>query len=379
MAVTKVARERGCPSFLGWLCRLWRIIARRPRGGDPCVRLPGRVTNKPDPCIYSQFMLMQLELPVTWDNPDVRILSGGAEVDSYSLVADTAYDLENTVHNSSRTEPAPGTQVHVRWVEFGAGGQVRHPIASVPTNVPVWPGTSIVHVAWRTPAVPGHYCIEVEVAHPADGNPANNRGWNNTQVRAASSPITEAIRVFNIYPDGCPPVREGGKGHVKPHRVLLGWAVLGAVAGIFAAAVGDEPHTVLRTTAFIGGGYVALALVGSVMERLTVASRARRMARAAQPHRTACERVDVDVDSYVFADDIGKQFDPEAAFVGKAPMWPATVEPASFMFSAGELFRDVVLTVDAPDDPGHTAAFNVNVRQGGVAAGGVTITVHSGG
>jgi len=187
--------------------------------------------------------------------------------DSHSLVADTDYDVEITVRNSSRTKAALSTQVHARWVEFGAGGQQRHPIASVPTDVPVWPGTSSEVVVWRTPATPGHYCIEVELAHPDDGNPANNRGWNNTLVRTASSPVVQEIEVFNMHPKGCPPVREGGTGHVKPHRVLLGWAILGAFGGIFGAAVGDEPYTALWTTAFVGGGYVGLTLIGAISRR----------------------------------------------------------------------------------------------------------------
>jgi hypothetical protein len=337
------------------------------------------VTNRPDPCTYSQFMLMQLGLPVTWDSPDVRILRAGSEVDSYSLVADTDYDVEITIHNSSKAKPAPGTQVQVRWIEFGAGGQVRHAIASLATDVPAWPGTSTVVAAWRTPATPGHYCIEVELAHPHDGNPANNRGWNNTAVRAASSPVVQDIEVFNMYPKGCPPLREGGTGHVKPHRVFLGWAVLGAFAGVFAAAVGDEPYTVLRTTAFVGGGYAGLAIVGAIAERLAVLGRGRKAARAPERRRTPCEQVDMTVDSYAFVDRKGKEFDPDSAFAGKAPAWPATVEPTSFLFAAGELSRTVRLTVEAPDEPGHEAVFNVDVWQGGVPAGGATVTVRSGG
>lgn len=141
-----------CWGLLDWFCKLWQVIARRPKGGDPCVYVPGRIINRPDPCIYSQFLLMQLDQPVTWDNPDVRIFRGGVEQDSYNLLADTAYDLAVTVHNSSRTKPALGTQVWIRWVEFGAGGQVKHPITTLPADVPVWPGTAVVNATWRTPA-----------------------------------------------------------------------------------------------------------------------------------------------------------------------------------------------------------------------------------
>jgi hypothetical protein len=51
------------------------------------MRIPGRIISKPDPCIYSQFLLMQLDQPVTWDNPDVHIFLNGVEQDTRSSVA----------------------------------------------------------------------------------------------------------------------------------------------------------------------------------------------------------------------------------------------------------------------------------------------------
>jgi hypothetical protein len=323
---------------------------------------------------------MQLGLPVTWDNPDVRILRNGVEQDSYSLVADTEYRLEVTVRNSSREKPADGTQVQIRWIEFGAGGQVRHPIASVPANVPIWPGTSIAQTTWRTPATPGHYCIEVELAHPDDGLIANNRGWNNTQVHAASSPVELPIRIFNLHPEGCPPVHEGGEKRVRPHRLFAGWAVLGAVAGAFASGIGDVSVTALRLAAFTAGGYGALFVVGVVAEWLGARSATRRFAEQHEERRRVpCNLVEITVDSYAFVDDAGKAFDPKQRFAEIGPAWPAQVQPTPFMFADGEVFRDVQLLVDAPDGPGPAAVFNVNVRQGGTPAGGVTVTVTRGG
>ncbi len=188
-------------------CRIWEILrdGKTPEG-DACVVVPGHLVRKPDPCIYSQFLLMQLNQPVTWDNPDVRIFLNGVEQDTYNLSAGTEYDLEITVHNASRDKPANGTSVDIRWIEFGAGAEIRHPISTLAANVPVWPGTAVVATRWRTPDTPGHYCIEVELTHSDDGNPANNRGWNNTVVHAAASPVERGIRIFNRYPDGCPPV-----------------------------------------------------------------------------------------------------------------------------------------------------------------------------
>ena len=144
-------------------------------------------------------MLMQLHLPVTWANPDVSIFLGGVKQDTFHLLANTEYDVQITVHNSSHDQPADNTQVAVGWIEFGAGGLILHPIAKLITNVPVWPGVSILHVPWRTPATPGHFCIDIQLYHPRDANPANNHGWNNTQVYAAHSPVETSMRVFNRW------------------------------------------------------------------------------------------------------------------------------------------------------------------------------------
>lgn len=367
------------------LCRVWKIITREPKTpfGDPCVRFPGHVIRGPDPCIYSQFFLMQLKQPVTWDNPDVRILNGGVEQNSYDLRAGTDYTLEITVHNSSRDKPANNTAVNVRWIEFGAGGQTRHAIATLSADVPVWPGTAVVQAAWRTPQIPGHYCIEVELVHPDDSNPANNRGWNNTQVHAATSPIRRPIRIFNQYPNGCPPVREGGGPYLRPERAFLGWGTLGAVTGGFLYRVGPEvagPFVKLLMTAAFG--YVALVVIGLIAEAIyTWIRRTRRETFGKRPpkhERTPCNLVEIEVDGYEFQDEVGKRFRPEMAFQGKAASWQAHVEPSGFMFGDREVFRDVELIVEAPDGPGSPGVFNVNVRQGGAPIGGVTITVTRG-
>jgi len=47
---------------------------------------------------------------------------------TYNLTVSTEYDVEVTVHNASRDKPADGTAVDIHWIEFGAGGQIKHPI-----------------------------------------------------------------------------------------------------------------------------------------------------------------------------------------------------------------------------------------------------------
>lgn len=372
-------RRPGCV-----LCRIWQAITReKTPDGDPCVVIPGRIARKPDPCIYDQFLLMQLNQPVTWDNPDVAIFLNGVEQYTYDLTVSTEYEVAITVHNASRDKPANGTRVEVRWIEFGAGAQIRHPIAVLTANVPVWPGTDVVTTKWTTPGAPGHYCIEVELFHGDDGNPSNNRGWNNTQVLAAHSPVARPIRVFNLYPGDCPPVREGGGPRLQPHRAFLGWGPLAAAAALLLEHhLSDRMAFGPRFLALLAAGYVAGVLFGLALEAaLAWMQRTRTDVRAAvaPPKRPDCHLVEVTADSYVFDDRTGKDFDPNTAFAGKPPVWPATVTPSSFVFLPGEAFRDVELRVEAPDGPGPAGQFNVSVRQGGVPSGGVTVTVTRGG
>jgi hypothetical protein len=376
--------ERACRKPRSRLCRIWKILtSEKTPCGDPCVVVPGHVIRKPDPCIYDQFLLMQLGQPVTWDNPDVRIFLNGVEQDTYNLTVSTEYDVEITVHNSSRDKTADGTSVDVRWIEFGAGGQVRHPISTIPADVPVWPGTAVVSTKWKTPGTPGHYCIEVELVHSNDGNPSNNRGWNNTQVYAAHSPVDTTVRVHNLYPRGCPEVKEGGGPWVRPHRVFLGWGLLGATGGpLLHESIPDRVPLVLAVLGLIGAGYLVLSAAGLAVESAYTSMQRRKREQEghkARTDRVDCNLVELKVDSYDFDDRTGKDFDPDAAFEGRPPVWPATLTPPSFAFVPGEAFRDVDLHVDAPDTPGLTGHFNVSVWQGGVPSGGVTIAITTGG
>jgi hypothetical protein len=367
------------------LCRIWHVLTHEPKTpfGDPCIVVPGHVIRKPDPCIYDQFLLMQLQQPVTWDNPDVRILLNGVEQPTYNLTVATDYDVEITVHNSSRDKPANNTSVDIRWVEFGAGGETRHPISTLTADVPIWPGTALVTTTWRTPDTPGHYCIEVELSHPDDGNPANNVGWNNTQVFAAQSPVERKVRIFNRYPGACPPIKEGGGPWVRPHRVFAGWALLGATgAPLLQDQISDNLPTVLAVLTLVGLGYVGMAALGLAAEwGFAWIKRRNREQRGVNPRRDRhdCHLVQVALDSYTYEDGSGKEFDPDGVYRPQPALWGATVEPSSFVFAPDEAFRDVALQVAAPDTPGQIAYFNLNVRQGGVPTGGVTIAITTGG
>jgi hypothetical protein len=242
-ASTMSALKR-CVGFWETLCRIWIIIWNKRKTGDRCNYLPARVITRPDPCIYSQFMLMQLKLPVTWANPDVKIFLGGVPQDTFHLVADTLYDVQITVHNSSHDQAADNTQVNVGWIEFGAGGQILHPITQLLTNIPVWPGVSVLHVPWRTPATPGHYCIDIKLYHPRDANPANNHGWNNTQVYAAHSPVSGSMRIFNRWIAGAPTTSKQARAAQEGARSGVPWNLveISVDSYVFVDAYGRDAH-----------------------------------------------------------------------------------------------------------------------------------------
>ncbi|MDQ3666528.1 MAG: hypothetical protein M3410_08100 [Acidobacteriota bacterium] len=369
---TPAQERRRCWPMFDWLCKLFIILfCKRPKTEVPCLYLPERVINRPDPCIYSQFMLMQLNQPVTWDNPDVALFRNGVEQYTYDLQVDTDYVVEITVHNSSRKKPANGTQVAVQWIEFGAGAQIQHPIANLSANVPIWPGTTKVNTTWRTPASPGHYCIEVELSHPDDGNPANNRGWNNTDVRAAASELQVPIRIFNRWLKGCPPVEEGGR-HLDLLWALFGWGFLGVLGGVGAVHHNADAQTLaIRAVA----GYLVGSIIGLIAEVALTRSFRRAAPPRPRPDEVPCNLAELTVDSHVFHDAIGKDADPKVMFAPRPPAWPARVDPHLFYFAEGEAFRDVNLIVQAPDAHGLAEVFNVNSRQGGMPTGGVTVTV----
>ncbi|MHA1598741.1 MAG: hypothetical protein ACTSV1_08475 [Alphaproteobacteria bacterium] len=166
------------PGWCNWLSK-----HRVPRS---CLDLPPKVTHRPDPCIYSQFFLMDQDLPVTWDNPDVTIWLGGDEKDTYNLAVSTTYRVNIKISNQSMEYDANATQVTVRQRNFGIGQPEYSPIGTHVLDVPA-ASSSTFDIEWTTPDVAGHYCIEVLISHPNDINGANNWGWNNTNVHAVQA------------------------------------------------------------------------------------------------------------------------------------------------------------------------------------------------
>src|SRR5262245_10939827 len=177
-----------------------------PRRGT--VRIPSDVYKRPDPMIYSQGFLMSQGLAVTWNNPDIRIetvgLGGGPSgtvVPSHQLTADTDYFVIARIWNGSVEAPAINLPVEFSFLSFGIGTtSTSIGVAHVDLPVKGVAGCpAFAAMKWRTPAAPGHYCLQVRLVWPDDAEPGNNLGQENTDVKPLNSP--HAVFTFPVRND----------------------------------------------------------------------------------------------------------------------------------------------------------------------------------
>jgi hypothetical protein len=185
--------RRELPTFKAIvLRRLEAIFRERPRRDSArrCMPVHAKVYRRPDPLIYSQLYLMQQGLAVTWDNPDIRIEKAGVPVPAHDLAPDTEYTIVARVWNGSTN--APAIHMPVRFTVFGFGiGTQGQPVGETHVDLGVKGSAACPAFAamqWRTPATPGHYCIQVLLIWSDDANPLNNLGQTNTSVRPLNSP-----------------------------------------------------------------------------------------------------------------------------------------------------------------------------------------------
>ncbi len=192
-------------AFLLWL---WELLLRILRAKnlypeeseEGCPPLPESIMRRPDPCLYSQELLMEQGVPVTWNNPDIWIAPASNPVailaDSYHLAEDTDYLVTVQVHNAS-TDAAVGVRVRLRFRSWGFNIPDLLPVETdgmgqeVSRYVDVAPmGSTTAVFHWHTPKLaPGesrHYCLLASLEHPLDVNTANNEGQENTNVYAAN-------------------------------------------------------------------------------------------------------------------------------------------------------------------------------------------------
>lgn len=170
----------------------------RDRGG-PCITVSPAALKRADPLIYAQYYLMKMGLSVTWDNPDIQIFRAGIPVAPFDLKPATDYDVRVRIWNGSYAAPALNLPVALSFLSFGIG------VSSTPIGIgkadldvkggPLEP--AFTSIPWKTPALPGHYCLQALLIWPDDANPDNNLGQKNVQVGKASSPAVFDIQVHN--------------------------------------------------------------------------------------------------------------------------------------------------------------------------------------
>lgn len=192
------------PALIAFLVALWKmfiaflrwLFGKKKRDGQPftlfqCVPISHPSFKRPDPLIYDQYYLMSLGLAVSWQNPDIEILQGGVPVAStFELLPATTYTVKARIWNGSTEGVCGNMPVNFSYLSFGVGTQ-SHPIGQTAVNLGVKGSASCPAYAsmdWTTPAVPGHYCVQVSFEWPDDLNPFNNLGQENTQVVPAMSP-----------------------------------------------------------------------------------------------------------------------------------------------------------------------------------------------
>ncbi len=297
------------------LDRLCEALLTRKRYGR-CGEVPVPVTRLPDPCIYSQFFLMDQGLSVTWDNPDVSVFLAGVEQDTYHLQPATTYDVVVSLKNASPYFDALGTQVTVNLLTFGIGQVTSSPLSSTVIDIPAStpPGPPVPFgFQWTSPATPGHYCLQVLLAHADDVNPANNEGWNNTNV--------EAVQAGQKY--------------------VLEFPVGNAVAA-----------------------------------RTQEAKRAARLAAKADDRGPDLQEVALVVDSYELPRIPAAEADPDLLFIPAEAAWPARVTPSPTRIGGGQTTEArLEIEVPAAAAAGTRQRFNVNATAGGRPLGGITVTL----
>jgi hypothetical protein len=196
------------PSLIATFCLFWKRlcagIAREQLPGrqgkastNPCDTLSNPAMLRPDPLIYDQYYLMALGFAVTWDNPDIVLKRGGVPVSPDDLQPNTTYNIVAQIWNGSTEAPVMGLPVTFSYLSFGIGVQ-SNLIGKqyVDLGVKGDPPAQATQ-PWTTPAVPGHYCIQVSFAWFDDANPFNNLGQENTQVVQTQSPATLTFQLRN--------------------------------------------------------------------------------------------------------------------------------------------------------------------------------------
>jgi hypothetical protein len=217
--------------------------ARRASESD-CNPIAEPAFKRPDPLIYSQGELMKLGLAVTWDNPDIVLRKNGVTVPSSALDPATEYEVEARIWNNSTNAPIVALPVRFSYLSFGIGVE-SHPIGLTAVDVGVKGGPghpAFARTKWTSPAVAGHYCLQVRLEPADDLNFENNLGQENTVVGEVQSPADFTFLLRNASPEDevfhfevdtyripqlppCGQVASPSRHERRSYPILAGWSL----------------------------------------------------------------------------------------------------------------------------------------------------------
>jgi hypothetical protein len=231
--------------FIKFLIKMLQSVLVKSKSSNCSCDMPP--PKLPDPFLYSQYYYLSMGLPVTWGNPDIDVFQGSVQVNTEDLQPSTAYTIRARIWNNSTDVPVVGLKVNFSYLSFGIATQ-SNPIGMSTTdlNVKGLPGCpAYAYMDWITPALGGHYCLQVLLEPPSDSNWLNNLGQHNVHVAQANSPAvfsflvgnhdSPRVRSVKFTTDSyvIPPLRECGttKAEAKnpaliPVPVHDGWTVV---------------------------------------------------------------------------------------------------------------------------------------------------------
>ncbi|MCU0285120.1 MAG: hypothetical protein MUF15_01860 [Acidobacteria bacterium] len=381
-----------------WLRRLWKtknIFAEEKE--EACKGLPEALIRRPDPCLYSQSLLMAQGLPVTWDNPDIWLARadqpGIVEPDSYHLLGNTDYIVSVQVHNAS-TDLALGVKVRLNYRPWSFNSPNLVPVETDAMGNEVFRftnimpmGASTVTFLWHTPAVATgfqHYCIQASVSHPLDTNTANNVGQENTNVYSNNPGHVEPgellnieIPLYNIYRQ-TEQIRfiahRYQVNHVTAHQLQLkpsygyaSWPLSRRVANfvpVLRDITRETPTQIYQASERMTGEGEVKAESRSKFSLGQLRFSANRRLRAVKTRYTGFE----EIRRTIISRDISLPAAMEIRVGGRELDTPLLME-------AGEM-RVVPFTIKIPGDIPRGSQLPVNIiatRTGGILAGGVTL------
>ena len=266
------------------LCRKWQADPKGASAGGPAknrrARVPATIYKRPDPLIYSQVWFSARGLAINWDNPDIKVFEVQGPgippkpAQPHALLPNTQYLIRARIWNGSVEAPAVNLPVRFAYLSFGIGARRQIIGETLLHDLPVKGALGlprIAEMAWTTPAVAGHYCLQVELLWSDDADPGNNLGQTNLDVKALNSPnasftfsvrnddlqatpLRLAVDAYRIpAPEPCSddrPLQERIAAHLpEANAVPAGWQVTTGWEPGTVLAPGEERSITVRVTA----------------------------------------------------------------------------------------------------------------------------------